>query len=198
MTTKSALMARDELLMMGELPVALRAEATAMAPVLEQLFAKHSPLESVNIVVAALVERLAATKRPQSGLASALARGVVAREEMKVAEGGSLSAEEARVVLGGLSKEAVLKRYRKGQLLGWREARQNAVRFPAWQFVDGSPLPGLVEVLAILATSKGLDEWGKLNFFLTARSGLNGERPLDALKRGEVERVKRVAEAYIE
>lgn len=198
MTTKATVMDRGELLMMGELPVALRAEATAIAPMLEQLFAKHSPLESVNIVVAALVERLAAAKRPRSGLASALARGVVAREEMKVAEGGSLSAEEARVVLGGLSKEAVLKRFRKGQLLGWREARQNAVRFPAWQFFDGNPLPGLVEVLAILGSSNGLDEWAKLTFFLTARSGLNGERPLDALRRGDVDRVKRAAEAYIE
>lgn len=198
MTSKSALIDRGEFQMMGELPVALRAEAAAMGPVLERLFAKHSPLESVHIVVAALVERLAAAKRPQSGLASALARGMVVREEMKEAEGGSLSAEEARGVLGGLSKEAVLKRYRKGQLVGWREARQNAVRFPAWQFVDGAPLPGLVEVLAILATSKGLDDWGKLTFFLTARSGLNGERPLDVLRRGDVERVKRAAEAYIE
>jgi hypothetical protein len=165
---------------------------------LERLIAKHSPLESVKIVVAALVEQLAATKRPQSGLATALARGVVAREELKALEGGSLSAEEARMALGGLSKEAVLKRFRKGQLLGWREARQNAVRFPAWQFVDGNTIPGLVDVLTILNQSTAVDDWAKITFFLNKRLSLGGERPLDALRRGEVERVKLAAQAFME
>ncbi len=41
---------------------------------------------------------------------------MLAREELKQAEGGSHSAEEARVLLG-ISKAAVLKRFNKGHLL---------------------------------------------------------------------------------
>ncbi len=181
-----------------DLPQAWRAEASAFAPALEQLSSKHPPLDTVKIVVAALLEQLSSKRRPQVGLAAALARGLVMREELKEVEGGSLTAEEARLVLGGLSKEAVLKRYRKGHLLGWREVRQNAVRFPAWQFIHGNVIPGLAEVLLVLGQNGTLDDWGKIGFFLNRRSSLKNERPLDYLRRGDLEPVKRAALAYME
>jgi hypothetical protein len=48
-----------------------------------------------------IVEELERRPKPHTGLASALARGVLAREDLKQREGGSLSAEEARRLLSG-------------------------------------------------------------------------------------------------
>jgi hypothetical protein len=182
----------------AELPPKLRPAAKSVAASLAKLGERYAPLEAAKVVMAVVQDHLAKAGRRQSGLAAAVARGVLAREELKAAEGGSLSAEETRTALGGISKEAVLKRYRKGRLLGWREARQNAVRFPAWQFVDEKPLPGLEEVLAVLNRSPSLDDWARILFFLNRRSSVGVERPLDLLRRGEIEPVKRAAAAYVE
>ena len=182
----------------GPLPASWQQDVSTIAPVLEKLTSRRSPLESVRIVMTTLLDQIALARKPQSGLAAALARGMVAREELKHVEGGSFSAEEARVALGGLSKEAVLKRYRKGQLLGWREARQNAVRFPVWQFVEGRTLQGLEKVLAELPLAKAVDEWARLKFFLGPRGDLGGQRPLDLLRRGDVDAVVRAARVFAE
>jgi len=165
---------------------------SAVARVAEQA---SDPLTAMEVMLATIQDELAATPKPGTGLAMALGRGVLAREQLKMAEGGSYSAEEARLQLGGLSKEAVLKRYRKGRLLGWREARQNAVRFPAWQFSDGNVLRGLPEVLEALNRIDWMDDWGRVLFFLNPRRSLGGKRPLDLLRNGEFKRAVELAES---
>ncbi len=164
----------------------------AVARIAEQL---GDPLEAMGVMLAAIQDELALSPKPAAGLAMALGRGVLAREQLKREEGGSFSAEEARLQLGGLSKEAVLKRYRKGRLLGWREARQNAVRFPVWQFADGNVLSGLTDVLETLNRIGWMDDWGRILFFLNPRASLGGKRPLDLLRNGEIKRVAGLAES---
>ena len=62
--------------------------------------------------------------------------------------------------------------------------------FPAWQFVDGGVLEGFKGVLAAL---EHLNPWTQLDFFLGEDDALDGERPLDALRRGELDGVLRAA-----
>jgi len=128
-------------------------------------------------------------------LANAIARGITVRQKLMEAEGGSLSAEEAARELG-ISKTAILKRYHKGQIVAWREERQNAARFPVWQFKDRKVLDGLESVLKALNAASRLDDFGRMLFFLSNMGFLGRKRPLDCLRAGEVKAVLRAAEGY--
>lgn len=179
-------------------PTSWRKDVSRIETLMDSLLSRHTEQEAAQLLVLAANRRLSRSKGPRSGLAAAMVRGVLARETLKNEEGGSLSAEEARRFLGGIAKSMVLERHKKGKLLGWRETRQNAVRFPVWQFTSEGVLPGLDEVLAILRASPAVDDWGAILFFLNRRASLNQERPLDVLRRGDVEAVKRAAEGYVE
>jgi hypothetical protein len=128
-------------------------------------------------------------------LLEAIERGAHVRQKLIAAEGGSVSAEEAAKQLG-MSKVAILNRYRKGQVLAWEAEKQNAVRFPVWQFKDGRVLPGLKEVLEKLNSTVRLDDFGRLLFFLSNSRFLGGRRPLDFLREGELHIVMQAAEGY--
>jgi hypothetical protein len=132
---------------------------------------------------------------PDPRYTEAVERGVAVRKRLTEAEGGSLAAEEAAKVLG-MSKVAILKRYQNGRLLAWREERQNAVRFPRWQFENGKVLEGLEDALARLKAGGPLDDFGRLLFFLSHSRFLGGKRPLDCLRAGEVHKVIQAAEGY--
>jgi hypothetical protein len=132
--------------------------------------------------------------QPDNRLSNAIARGIPARQKLIGEEGGTLSAQEAAERLG-VSKPAILKRYQKGQLLAWREEKQDAVRFPAWQFVDAKVLPGIKEVLQVLQESP-LDDFGKLLFFLSTFGSLGNKRPLDCLRGGKVSQALQAAQGY--
>jgi hypothetical protein len=128
-------------------------------------------------------------------LVQAMERGAKVRQKLTEAEGGSMSAESVARELG-MSKVAVLKRYQNGRLVAWREERQNAVRFPAWQFNDGKVLDGLEAVLSKLNAGSRLDDFGQMLFFLSNSRFLGGKRPLDCLRAGEMHRVIQAAEIY--
>jgi hypothetical protein len=135
--------------------------------------------------------------RREEKLANAMARGLSVKEEMVEEEGGSMSAEEtARLI--GFTKQSVLNMYHAGALLAWRTEKQGALRFPAWQFLEHSRLPGLVEVLGKLNRDEVLDDWGKIGFFLQPRDILGGQRPLDLLRENTLEPVLKAAEAYVQ
>jgi len=135
--------------------------------------------------------------KPDNRLASAIARGIPARRKLTEDEGGGISARQAALVLG-ISKQAILKRYQKGQILGWREERQNAVRFPVWQFNDGKVLEGIEETLQVLNAGNRLDDFGRLLFFLSNHGLLGGKRPIDRLRKDEVAKVLQAAQGYVE
>ena len=130
-----------------------------------------------------------------TSLADALLRGDKVREQLKKTEGGSISVEQAGVWLGGISKQAVLDRYSKNKLLGWKEPPSNELRLPVWQFTQGGALEGLEDVLDVLG-KRG--DWTLILFFLNKRSSLGNRRPLDALRAGEMMEVRRAACGYSE
>lgn len=173
----------------------LKALSAELKPIVVKFRRIFGPVELANALSDALLAE--AGRRPDRALDRAVARGLMVREAVKEEEGGHISAEEAGRVLG-ISKTAVLERFKKGQLLGWRETRQGAVRLPVWQFANDSPLNGLPEALAILAKAPGIDDWGRVFFFLNRRNSLNGKRPLDLLRQGKVSAVKRLAWADVE
>jgi hypothetical protein len=166
-----------------------------LRPIVVKFRKFFGPMELASALSDALLAQ--AGRRPDRALDRAVARGLMVREAIKEEEGGHISADEAGRVLG-ISKPAVLERFKKGQLLGWRESRQGAVRFPVWQFTDGGLLAGLPEILPILAQAAGIDDWGKIAFFLNRRNSLKGKRSLDLLREGKVATVKRLAWADVE
>jgi hypothetical protein len=185
---------------LAALPKPQREAARELGPIFGRFAAQFDTLNTARIVVAAIEEELDRHPAPRNAMAAALTRGVLAREQLKQAEGGSMSAEEARRLLG-LSKESVLKRYRNGMLLGWREARQDAVRFPVWQFsgeTEDHLLPGLEHVLEILGNTETLDDWGRVLFFLNPRDSLGGKCPLGLLREGRLKAVLAIAQAAAE
>jgi hypothetical protein len=135
-----------------------------------------------------------AVAAPDPRLKAALDRGRAVRQKLLEAEGGSISAEAAAKELG-MSKVAVLKRYQNHKLVAWREEKQNAIRFPIWQFKNGKVLDGIEAVLDKLKEGS-LDDFGRLLFFLSNSKFLGGKRPLDCLRSGEVHKVIVAAEGY--
>jgi len=176
-------------------PPKLRRLSEEIRGVVRELGVYCSPVEVARAVADAI--NAEAGSRPDRALDRAAARGLILREEAKQQEGGHLSADEAARMLG-ISKTSVLERYKKGRILGWREPRQNAVRFPYWQFSVDGMLKGLPEILVILGHSTHIDDWGRIMFFLNSRESLRGERPLDALRQGRPREVERLAWSDVE
>ena len=123
-------------------------------------------------------------------LAAARLRGLVAKRGLLERGGGVYTAAEVAELLG-LTRQAVNGRRRSGRLLGLDRGR-HGLAYPAWQLRDGRPLPGLEEVLAKL---RGADPWEQLGFFLEPHDALDGETPLVALERGDLDPVLRAARA---
>ncbi len=176
----------------------LRKAVTRLEVAMSEMDSGLTPLEKAQVVTIAAERSLRSPASARSPMATALVRGVEARQRLKEAEGGALSVEESRPFFGGISRQAVLDRFKKGRLVGWREGRQNAVRLPRWQFGEEGVLPQLEEVLAILREGGAVDDWGVVLFFLTPRHSLGGQRPLDLLRSGEDAMLKRVARQFVE
>src|ERR1700730_71357 len=166
-----------------------------LLPIVEKYRKK---LDSVELIQALAEAVLAGAKDlPDRAFDRAFARGLSVRESAKREEGGNISAAQAARRLG-ISKTSILQMFKKGQLLGWRETRQKAVRFPIWQFKEDEVLPGIPEVLSILSKSSQIDDWGRIMFFLNPRNSLSGKRPLDALREGRLPQVERLAWGSVE
>jgi hypothetical protein len=125
-------------------------------------------------------------------LAAARLRGIEARGKLLEQEGGAVSAEELGLMLGGITPQAVNKRRKAGRLLGL-PVGESRYRYPVWQVEGGNVLAGFEEVLKVFGVE---DPWMRAAFFLGGNARLGGERPLDELRRGNVEAVKRAASAH--
>jgi hypothetical protein len=126
-------------------------------------------------------------------LVRARLRGVRQRRELLGAEGGAVSSGEAAELLG-ITPQAVDKRRRAGKLLALPVGR--AYLYPVWQFDErgrGGVVSGLEEVLGSFGVE---DAWMKASFFLRQNGRLGDQRPLDALRDGEIEAVEGAARAY--
>jgi len=91
--------------------------------------------------------------------------------------------------------EAVKKATRGGRLIA-AKGTGGELRFPLWQFADdGGVLNGLKEILEALRESPAWSDMLPFTFFLNRHPMLSGLRPVDALRKGEIETVLRAARA---
>jgi excisionase family DNA binding protein len=105
--------------------------------------------------------------------------------------GDALTAPQVARLLG-VSRQTPHDRARRGELLAVMDRGQ--WRFPRWQFdpeTPGGVLPGLADVSRVLRVSP----LAKVSWFVSANPYLEGSTPLEALRRGETERVVDVAAA---
>lgn len=99
--------------------------------------------------------------------------------------GGAYDLEQARTLLNGISRQAVLKKVEDGSLLAV-PGPSNRRRYPAAQFTKEGLVPGLRNVQEALPTR---NSWAVLNFLITPDPRLGGRKPIDMLASGEVDAV---------
>jgi hypothetical protein len=129
----------------------------------------------------------------QDPLAPARIRWLEDQQRILAAEGGVQTTLELAGALG-ITKEGVRQRAKRESLLALPLG--SALYFPVWQFTNTQeykPLPGLRDILHALPTT---DAWGKAIFLLGGEASLDGARPLDSLRRGELASVLAAARQY--
>lgn len=130
-------------------------------------------------------------------LAEARLKGVQAQARLLAEAGGAASGAEAGEMLGGISRQAVDARRKKGGLLAVSvPGGRRGWRYPRCQFdrtSEGGVIPGLGRVLS---ATEDLGGWMALSFLLSPEERLGGKRPLDALREGRVGEVEEAALAY--
>jgi hypothetical protein len=141
-----------------------------------------------EVLLRALAEPNALAVLSEGSLAEMRLRDLEFRKTIQEAEGGVLSVEEVARLLG-ISRQAVDKRRQKGRILALPVGDHRYV-YPAWQFSQTGMLDGFEQVLAELSLP---DPWTQAAFFLGENALLDGQRPLDELRRGNVESTCRAA-----
>ena len=101
---------------------------------------------------------------------------------------------EAAAARLGVSRETINKRAQQGKLLALEFAKRGK-RYPDWQFEDRLVGPPVERVLAALMY---LPPWERYRFFTQRLPGTAGRTPIEALRLGEVEAVRRAAETWAE
>lgn len=94
--------------------------------------------------------------------------------------GELLTSAQARVLLGGISREALRKRVVSGSVIALRDDA-GLVRYPRWQFDAASGTPfGVVKKLNKIFGDAGLDAWTLAAFAMAPQPELGDQAPVDA------------------
>jgi hypothetical protein len=95
--------------------------------------------------------------------------------------GELLTSAEARVLLGGVSREALRKRVVSGSVIALRDDA-GLVRYPRWQFDAASGAPfGAIKKLNEIFDEAGLEPWTLAAFATAPQPELGDRTPVDAL-----------------
>ena len=173
----------------------------SFTPSVDKLSRSRDGRRAVQAILIELLDRVSsavpATSRMSAAESSARKTGAFRRSALLEEHGGTISADDAGRLLG-LSKQAVIDRVKRGQLLALRAIKQNAYRFPVFQFdLENAVLvPGIEDVLRELNAEPSLDAWAKCNFLLSPRDSLGSAPPLALLNRGQAKKVVALARAY--
>ncbi len=118
-----------------------------------------------------------------SSRAKALLKGVeIAQNDLRES-GGAYDLDQVRVLMNGISRQMVDRKVREGSLLAV-PGPSNRRAYPTVQFTrDGTVVPGLKAVYDALPTE---NPWAVLNFLVRPDPHLDGRRPIDLLKSGEI------------
>jgi hypothetical protein len=106
---------------------------------------------------------------------------VLAGDAWERALGELLTSAETRILLGGVSREALRKRVASGSAIALRDDA-GAVRYPRWQFdaVTGSVFPAVRQLNRIFGEAE-LDPWTLAAFATTPQPELDDRTPVEAL-----------------
>ncbi len=137
-----------------------------------------------------LMETLALAPVKESPELRVRLRGAIARRELLEQDGGVLSPANVAELLG-ISRQAVGQRRSAGKLLGI-EGNRGYV-YPAWQFEGNDLLRGFAEILEMLADD---DPWQQVVFFLSKDDAIGNRRPIDLLRQGKLDLVRRAARMH--
>jgi hypothetical protein len=120
----------------------------------------------------------------------AILQGVrIAQEDLREA-GGAYDLEQVRVLMRGVSRQAIDKRVQEGSLLAV-PGPSNRRSYPTLQFNrDGTVVDGLKAVCEVIPTA---NPWTILNFLAQPDDRLHGQKPIDVLKEGNVDLVVEAA-----
>jgi hypothetical protein len=131
------------------------------------------------------------TNDPEAaGFRHVQARSAGAAERLLAEEGGALTAKRFASLLGvPVGEIKNFCRDRRMFSVPWK----GRPRYPACQVHRSRLLPGLGDVLSVLLGQKKLSPLSVVLFFLTEAEALGDERPLDMLRRSQVDIVVRHA-----
>jgi hypothetical protein len=105
---------------------------------------------------------------------------VLAGDAWERALGELLTSADARVLLGGISREALRKRVLSGSVIALRDDA-DLIRYPRWQFDAASSAPfAAVKQLNKVFTGAGLDPWTLAAFATAPQPELDGRTPVEA------------------
>jgi hypothetical protein len=153
--------------------------------------ASAAPNDYLVLVDALAAAPALAESLDKDPLSAAKLRGATMQQELIKANGGAISVGEVSKLLR-ISRQAVDKRRRQGQLIGLALGRRGYA-YPAWQFENSTTVAGLEQTLDVLRSHDG---WMQVTFFVNPNDRLNGRSPLDSLRRGETEGVIEAARAF--
>lgn len=112
---------------------------------------------------------------------------VLAGSAWERALGELLTSAEARVLLGGVSREALRKRVANGSVIALRDDA-GLVRYPRWQFDAASGAPfGAVKELNEVFGDAGLEPWTLASFATAPQPELGNRTPVEAFADADVE-----------
>ena len=166
----------------------LRTSSKAKTP--EWSFAAADGAQAAKSSAPALVDRAAYEPDARS---RAILNGVRIAERDLEESGGAYSLEQVRTLLRGVSRQAIDKRVLEGSLLAV-PGPSNRRSYPTLQFNrDGSIVAGLKEVRRALPFGS---PWMVLNFLANPDDRLDGRKPIDVLRAGDVAWVVEAARLY--
>ena len=165
--------------------------AEKLRSIIENLNGPGNDAASAEYVIDLAID---ASAYEPSAKARALLRGVEQVQTVLRETGGAYSLDQVQALLG-ITRQAVDKKVKEGALLavpGPSGRRQ----YPVIQFTQsGGALPGLRDIIAKLPMN---NPFSVLIFLASPLDLLDDKKPVDLLKAGEVDLVKRAAGLLIE
>jgi hypothetical protein len=101
--------------------------------------------------------------------------------------GELLTSAEARVLLGGISREALRKRVLSGSVIALRDDG-DLIRYPRWQFDAANSAPfAAIKKLNEIFGKAGLDPWTLAAFATAPQPELDDRTPVEAFSGADLE-----------